>query len=305
MRVPCYIQLLGEHYSDSGFGNISFCGEQDTVIAFQTNKANEIIINHMIQASFPTRKISSDLSQKFDEHDEYLNLFLIGFKAALQSVNPEQRKQLPGVKILVDTNFPKRRGLGQSNSISLAAMLVAMHSYKIKLSYQQIIDNLWKYKTVVKSDIPYRFQETVILMSEKQSFQALNPDSLKQEQIAVPPQFCFVIADSLTNDPTLMTGGKRKDLRNCEVRIAIRLLLQGLNLQQQDLNKFRTLKEVMKLLDYNIDELIEAFSTHVQDRLYKTDELEEIFEMPLGAVLGDIPYVEKVLGVNNEFHPFR
>jgi hypothetical protein len=49
----------------------------------------------------------------------------------------------------------------------------------------------------------------------------------------IPGGYVFIIADSLTNDPTLMTSGKRKDLRNCEIRIAIRLLLNGLAMNEE------------------------------------------------------------------------
>lgn len=35
----------------------------------------------------------------------------------------------------------------------------------------------------------------------------------------------FIIADSLTNESTILTKGKRKNLRNCEVRIGIRIIL--------------------------------------------------------------------------------
>jgi hypothetical protein len=54
-------------------------------------------------------------------------MFLIGFKAALSSLSTEQRNKLPGIKLLVDTNFPKKRSLCHSNSVSIAAMLLALH----------------------------------------------------------------------------------------------------------------------------------------------------------------------------------
>ena len=68
----------------------------------------------------------------------------------------------------------------------------------------------------------------------------------------------FVIADSLTNDPVLMTGGKRKDLRTCEVRISIGLLLIGLNMSA-DLNKYKTFPDLQKVLEYSFEEIAEIF----------------------------------------------
>lgn len=40
-----------------------------------------------------------------------------------------------------------------------------------------------------------------------------------------------------------MTSGKRKDLRNCEIRIAIRLLLNGL-VMNEEINKQKSLWDV-------------------------------------------------------------
>jgi homoserine kinase len=67
--------------------------------------------------------------------------------------------------MLVDTNFPRRRGLGYSNSVSMAALHVALHHYKVQANYQQIIQNIWKFKrTVVADIIAYRFQEQTLLL---------------------------------------------------------------------------------------------------------------------------------------------
>ena len=38
----------------------------------------------------------------------------------------------------------------------------------------------------------------------------------------------FIIADSLTNESTILTKGKRKNLRNCEERIGVRMILHTL-----------------------------------------------------------------------------
>ena len=51
--------------------------------------------------------------------------------------------------------------------------------------------------------------------------------------------------------------------------------------------------------------MIELLKKQIEDRSYSRDELETLFGQPLGTVLKDIPYVEKVLGVNIEFYPFK
>ena len=130
----------------------------------------------MIQSQYPQKKITADCLQKFEEKDEYLNLFLVGFKAALSTLTQDQRKELKGMKMMVDTNFPKRRGLGYSNSISLACLLITLQTYKIKMNYHQMIENLWKFKLMVKPEISYRFQESSLLLGEMMTLAFLDSD---------------------------------------------------------------------------------------------------------------------------------
>jgi hypothetical protein len=48
-----------------------------------------------------------------------------------------------------------------------------------------MIDNLWKFKTMVKSDISYRFQESSVLLGEMLSLSFLDTTNLSQEQTKV------------------------------------------------------------------------------------------------------------------------
>lgn len=60
--------------------------------------------------------------------------------------------------------------------------------------------------------------------------------------LKIPGKYTFIIADSLTNDPKLMTSGKRKDLRECEIRIAVKLLIMKLNIEKGE--KLKNLYEI-------------------------------------------------------------
>ena len=43
----------------------------------------------------------------------------------------------------------------------------------------------------------------------------------------------------------------------------------------------------------------------IENRPYSRDEIEEVFGTDLCKLLKDIPYVEKVLGNNKEFKPYK
>lgn len=132
---------------------------QDVIIAFSINNSDKIQISHCEGILFPRKKLPISPFQRFSEkeNDEYINLFLAGYKAALLnfcSENKEIEKKLKGINIYIDVNIPIAKGFNCSTAYLLATGLTALKAnnllsntdldmfYKRAYKYEEISDKL-------------------------------------------------------------------------------------------------------------------------------------------------------------------
>ena len=65
------------------------------------------------------------------------------------------------------------------------------------------------------------------------------------------------------------------------------------------------LKDLQNILGYDCEEMLELLKESVMDKVYKTQEIEELLEEKIIKLISHIPYSELVVESNSEFSPYR
>jgi galactokinase len=165
-RCPGSITLFGDYGYYHGLCSIKSAIENDIIIAFCLTSEDKIILNHALPSLFPTETISSDPNQKFQDDNNLVNYFLVGYKAALADLKYDN---YPGCKLLIYGNLPTSSGLSSSYSLSVAAGLTALclNGLLNKINSETFLENLIKFHRMVSEGSTLNINFESLLTNEK------------------------------------------------------------------------------------------------------------------------------------------
>eukprot|EP01016_Furgasonia_blochmanni_P033948 TRINITY_DN3609_c0_g1_i2.p1 TRINITY_DN3609_c0_g1~~TRINITY_DN3609_c0_g1_i2.p1 ORF type:complete len:568 (-),score=147.00 TRINITY_DN3609_c0_g1_i2:147-1850(-) len=303
-RCPGRVNLIGEHIDYMGYGVLPFALEQDTVIAFKRTKEPTIVINHILDAKFPKAEVSNDPNQKIDldtKNRTFVDYFVSGYKAGLADFD---LKEPVGLRVLISGNLPVAAGLSSSASFMGAVAVIALvaNDLQNKIKKHRIIENLIKYERLLGINCG-GMDQSIALLGEKGNAQYIQFDPLRNEQVTLPEGYSFVIAHSLAPSPKILTLGTRYNKRVVECRIALQLML--LKFEVQDKSRFKNLSSFQEFMGYSLEEMVTYVKENIEKKVYKTQDLEQIFGSPLMKVVADIPYADVVINSNSEYYPYE
>ena len=71
---------------------------------------------------------------------------MIGIKAAICDLKAEEKEKLEGIKMLLDVNFPKRRGMGFCNALAMGIQYpdLSLFEFYCMFDLPQIVRNKTK-----------------------------------------------------------------------------------------------------------------------------------------------------------------
>ena len=297
-RAPGRVNLIGEHIDYSGYGVLPMALEQDTLIAFTPTKEQEIVANHVQPTLFPSLKFTTDPFQKLKDDDKsYANYLLGGYKAALAESG---LTEYAGIKMLISGNLPQGAGLSSSSSfvVCVGIMTLAANDLLGKVVKTDFIEKTIKYERMIGTACG-GMDQTISVLGKKGSavYIAFNP--IRPTFLNLPKGYCFIIANSLTPSPKLLTLGTRYNKRAAECRFALNVLLKELQIAHK--TDIQNLLQLQEFLKYSFEDMINLVDQHVKKEPYTIKDLEAAFEGSPMKVISDIPYADVVLNSNHEF----
>lgn len=298
IRVPGIINLIGDPVKLYGYTPISFALDQDIVFAFAINDKNTLNITNSQSALYPKITISNEISQKFDEENAYLNLLLAGYKAALQDSFVSVPK---GISLFISSNLPTKNGNFSSSALILGMYCTALIANNMinKFYHPNTIENLLKYERMLFPQTQFSYHINTMLFGKKDSAFFWRNENKK---IELPKNYNFIIANSLTPTPSFYLSGQRQNKRLAECGIGICMMMK--KLEMKEYTKVKNLNDLQELLGYGSEEMILLLKDSVEEKNYKTEEIEKIFGNEIITLIADIPYANNVIQSNKDYNPY-
>ena len=300
-RAPGRVNLIGEHIDYSGYGVLPMALEQDTLIAFLPIKTKEIEINHVLPTLYPPTILNTDPYQKLREEKDYVNYFLAGYKAGLTDSG---LTEYTGIKLLIAGNLPTQAGLSSSASFIVAVGIMALTANNLlgKTNKTTFIEKCIKYERAIGTACG-GMDQTISVLGVKGSALYIEFDPIKSTQVKLPLGYCFVVANSLTPSPKLLTLGTRYNKRVVECRFALKILLKELQIAHK--TDIHNLKQLQDFLSYSFEDMIQLVEQHIKKSAYTINDLNAIFGEDTMKAISDIPYADVVLNSNHEFFIYQ
>jgi galactokinase len=298
IRIPGVINLLGDPLKLYGHAPLCMNLDQDIVFAFAMTDKSQIVISNSQNAIFPQLTIPTDVAQKFDDENNYLNLLLAGYKAALYDSFVAIPK---GLQIYISSNLPTKNGFSSSSALILGMCFTTLVANGlVKKTYQEtIFENLIKYEKMVSTQIAWHHHFTSMLFNKKDN--VLLPNDKKS--LELPPKYNFIIAHTLTPTVMLFVSGQRQNKRLVECRIGLCMMMK--KMEMKDLTKMKSLGEFQDSLGYDHEEMVQLLQDSIEKKKYKTEEIEKEFGMTIINLISDIPYANNVIESNKEYNPYE
>lgn len=82
--------------------------------------------------------------------------------------------------------------------------------------------------------------------------------------------------------------------REIELRIGLNMVVKELGMKNEEKN-FLNFRELQKLLDYSLEDMLELVNKTLPDKDYTFAELEVYFKEQFTSMCSDIPYSENIL----------
>lgn len=298
-RAPGRVNLIGEHIDYAGYGVLPMALEQDTIIAFITTDEQVVKINHVMPTLFPPQDLPVDPFQKLKEDDKsYVNYFLAGYKAGLIESGLTEFK---GIKLLISGNLPQQSGLSSSASFVVGVGMMAMGANNLlqKANRTKFIENAIKYERAIGTACG-GMDQTISVLGVKGSALYIEFDPIRSTLVKLPQGYCFVVANSLTPSPKLLTLGTRYNKRVVELRFALNILLKELQIAHK--TDIKHLRHLQDFLNYSFEDMVQLVEQHIKKEPYTIKDLEAVFGADsVMKVIADIPYADVVLNSNHEF----
>lgn len=296
LRVPGIINIMGDPLKSYGFDPLCITIDQDIVFAFALTNKKDIVVHNSQNALYPPLIFPADISQKFDEENNYLNLLLSGLKAALQDTLVSSPK---GISIFISSNLPIKAGLMSSSALMFGMFCVISFANNLnkRIFQEEIHENLMKFEKIHFPQMQYKYHISSLLFNKK------GTTYYQKKSYELPKKYNFIIANSLTPTPTLFVSGNRQYKRLVECRIGLAMMMK--KMEMKDFSQVKNLNEFQNILGYSNEEMIILLNDSIEKKNYKVEEIEMMFEVPIAKLIADVPYVNNVLQTNKEFHPYE
>ena len=226
---------------------------------------------------------------------------------------------------MVQGDLPQAAGLSSSASLTVCTAIATLYANSGKrMSWKEFLpenhpraqDMLADYyiasDKITKSDLAESvtrqerlvgiacggMDQAISLLAETGSASLIEFNPLRIYSVPLPEDCTFLIANSLTPSPKVLTQAYRYNKRVVECRIAIALLAKSNNIDPLP----KTLKEIQEKLG-TLDEMTTIVENAMPKLSYTTKDLEEILNTPLIEIVKDIPFSDLVLTSNDEYKP--
>lgn len=165
-------------------------------------------------------------------------------------------KDYVGLNIVIVGQVPIAAGCSSSSALVVVAGLAFLHANNLNstISPEKFIENLIKNERAIGTSCGGMDQTCSVLGKlDKALYIQFNP--ISAEPIKLPSGLKFVICNSLTQSAKMLTLSSRYNMRVCECRMALKMLIKKLNVPADISKNLSTLADLQKYLQKNLDEM--------------------------------------------------
>jgi N-acetylgalactosamine kinase len=302
-RAPGRVNLIGEHIDYAGFAVLPMAILNDILIAISIQDNNtdttEIEINHYdpLMKSYKF-SIKEEMLELVKPHD-WINYVIAGFNSIIfyAKKNNLVIKRGKNVRLLITGNIPFASGLSSSSALTVVSALAMSVVYDINevLDKSQLAETTINYERSVGTACG-GMDQTISVFAEKGSAELIEfSPKLNLQQVNLPNNVSFIIANSKTDSPKIDTLAFRYNKRVVENKLGIAILCK-----QRGIEILPILYDLKIKLNVNYSELADIISSGLKD-IYTIQQIYEELDN-VNSILKEVPYYKDVLEKNTEFN---
>ncbi|XP_055911721.1 N-acetylgalactosamine kinase [Eupeodes corollae] len=275
VRVPGRVNIIGEHVDYCGYPVLPMAIEQSILLAVGFTKANNFLYLRNIDVIFDNYKCDLksfriDIPEKGGP--EWYKYYLCGVKGIFENMNINDSGSI-GMYVALSGNIPHGSGLSSSSALVSSATLATSFVYKTSLNRKMLASVSASCERYIGTQ-GGGMDQAIAYLAEAGCAQFIEfyPE-LKTTSIQLPPNACFVVANSLAEKNKAASSDFNERVVEC--RLGCRILAKRMNFENwKNILRFA---ELQNALNCHLDEL-EAMASKIlsKDIYTREDILQEL-----------------------------
>mmetsp|Transcript_13436 Transcript_13436/g.40635 ORF Transcript_13436/g.40635 Transcript_13436/m.40635 type:complete len:492 (-) Transcript_13436:416-1891(-) len=288
-RAPGRVNLIGEHIDYMGYGVLPMAINQDTVVAIRRG-GDQVVVTSIHPQDFADCTYGADPAQEVDTNNhQWANYFMCAYKGVFEFLESKGVQQKPvGLQVMVHGTVPQGAGVSSSAALVCSSALALLAAYNAQATPAEVAEFACTCERYVGTQSG-GMDQAISMMAASGVAKLINFHPVRAEDVFLPQEATFVIANSLAESQKAVTADKCYNLRVVECRLAAVLLTLALGHPREKALKMRYLKEVEALLppaasaQDSFHACLDAACSHLHGGTYDQQEIEKL----LGQSLAD------------------
>lgn len=200
VKSPGRAVLFGE--LGAGYPTVEMCIPRDVIIVVAVNDYKSIRVNHFDKTKHPEKSISTEASEvrlsTEESADDYHNMLAMALKMCA-AVSGQANFVSRGMDVFVFSDFLSKIKLANTSALAYGLVLAFLACNKLhtRIKKHQLVEHFQKWKTTFPQ---LSIGETQLYGQNNKLF--VTPS---RSQLNFPKEYTFVMANSLTPEPTKLT----------------------------------------------------------------------------------------------------
>lgn len=250
-RSPGRVNLIGEHIDYEGYGVLPMAIALDTVVALRRS-GDAIQLSNLDGQNYPDVSFPIDPAQEVNvgKHN-WGNYFLGAYKGVYEHLTASGSAPVPaptGLQVMVHGRVPTGGGLSSSAAIVCSSALAVLAVNGITLTKGEVATFTAKAEQYV-GVTSGGMDQAISIMGRQGIAQHVEFNPVRGNDVVLPSDACFVIANSLTVSNKAEGAEGRYNLRVVECQLASSVLAALLGQSREAAVGFKTLIQVEPLAE--------------------------------------------------------
>jgi N-acetylgalactosamine kinase len=303
-RAPGRVNLIGEHIDYEGYGVLPMAIKQDTVVAIRQG-GDRLVITSLHPDKYPESSFGTDPSQDVDtDNHSWGNYFMCAYKGVFEFLASKGIQQQPvGLQIMVHGTVPTGAGVSSSAAFVCSSALALLGAFEAEASPSEVAEFACTCERYVGTQSG-GMDQAISIMGATGVAKLIDFHPVRAEDVYLPEEAVFVIANSLAESQKAVTADKCYNLRVVECRLAAVMLAISLGQEQAQALQLQTLKDLEPIISPADDsggsggsgrvgaigeQCQAAVRQHLHDGTYQQQEIEGLLGTSLQDFFSDSP----------------
>ncbi|XP_063241053.1 N-acetylgalactosamine kinase [Bacillus rossius redtenbacheri] len=274
VRVPGRVNLIGEHVDYCGYSVCPMAIQNDILIAVKKSEEGKLkIVNVDPAYRTPYNGTTNNIKiqVKAGEAPDWFSYVLCGVKGVLEDF-PAGRKPV-GCLLAVNGNIPPASGVSSSSALVCAAAMAAAHANELDMSREELATLCARAERYIGTE-GGGMDQAICLLANRGSAKHIKFNPLKTEDVQLPANSVFVIANSLTTLNKAETGCYNTRVAECRLATQVMAKFRGVPGHRVSL-----LAELQDYLGISLHQMLDLAKEALLEVPYTKKEICSVLEV--------------------------